>query len=1080
MSRWATRFLPMLALLMALSSLAAQEGNPGERRRDLPARKGPHAISGQDRPDLRRDWNLFWFGGLASPDYLDFKNRQAAAETRRWGHLLPQGSGKFLPSAGPANPSSPQPTAQPAVQPAAAVSGPTWVNLGPTANLTTSSFPDIDSGRPVAIVPHPTLATLYLATSGGGVFRCDNADPASTTDWTWVPITDGLPSSGSSGNVAVGAMAMSPANASVLYLGAGDMQDATGRGFYTSTNGGSTWTAATGLGNATRSYAILPVDANVVLWGTDDGLKISTNGGASFTAVSGGPATGKARSIQKFSISDFICTMQDSTDVGTIYYSTSSGTSWTAATVTGLGFTAANTGRITVAAAGDGATAYAIVENMTNSASSVVAPGVLKTSDKGHTWAWVTPTTAPFTTYVGNPSSTGDKGDGGQGWYNHMITVDPANPAHLFIGSNLAAWRSMDGGLNWTQLTHWYGYGHVYAHADFHAAAWSANGSTLYLANDGGLCIVRNPFLSPVPTGTTILPSVVTFIDNRRNLGLVSHMVYHIGSTAATSPADSKWRIILGMQDNGTRVRQPNTPGGTLTGTEGTFEDRIGGDGFGTLIHPTNGDLMLGSVYYTDIYRSTNGGASAFSESISGITEANNKNFAPFAPKLVSGDTAHPNTVYTSTNGKVYQSLDFGSSWTALGTTGLPAPLDMSSTTTPTPTPLFIRNLNAAAGNPNALGIAANQSRVYLSYSGGASWSQVAGASGAPLPGSASYLSCIEFDRTNSAIVYVGSVAPVATANHLWKSTNGGVTWTAIDVANGFPSGIPVHVVKVHPQNSQTLYAGTDFGVYISIDGGISWSRFGGNLPLVAVRDLYVSPDGSLLRAATYGRGVWELQAPQLSVSLDKTTATVNPSATTTFTATVTNYATDNKVNWTVSTGGGAVSPTQTASGSATTYTAPATVGVYTVTAASNESATATASATVNVYNPTSVAVSVAPTTKTLVTGGSFTFTASVTNAPSTAVAWSVSGGAITQGGVYTAPTTAGTYTVTATSVWSASATGTATVIVKSLDLNGDNTVDLRDLLFFAKYYGTTNAACDLNGDGTVDDADLAILLAGL
>jgi len=1081
MNRWAIRILPLLALLTALSSLAAQEENPGERRRDLPARKGPHAISGQDRPDLRRDWNLFWFGGLASPDYLDFKNHQAAAEVRRWGHLLPQGpAAKLLPSAGPANPSSPQPTAQPAVQLAVSGSGPAWVNLGPTANLITSSFPDIDSGRPVAIVPHPTLTTLYLATSGGGVFRCDNADPASTTDWTWVPITDGLPSSGSSGNVAVGAFAMSPANPSVLYLGAGDMQDATGRGFYTSTNGGSTWTAATGLGNAARSYAILPVDANVVLWGTDDGLKISTNGGASFAAVSGGPATGKARSIQKFSTSDFICTMQDSADVGAIYFSTSGGTSWTAATITGLSFTAANTGRITVAAAGDGVTAYAILENMTNSASSVVAPGVLKTSDKGHTWAWVTPTTAPFTTFLKDPTNKYDGGDGGQGWYNHMITVDPANPTYLFIGSNLAAWRSMDGGLNWTQLTHWYGYGHVYAHADFHAAAWSASGSTLYLANDGGLCIVRNPYLSPVPTGTGYVASVVTFIDNRRNKGLVSHMVYNVGSTASASPADSKWRITLGMQDNGTRVRQPNTSGGTLTGTEGTFEDRIGGDGFATLIHPANGDLMLGSMYYTDIYRSTDGGASNFSESISGITEANDKNFAPFAPKLVSGDTAHPNTVYTSTNGKVYQSLNFGSSWTALGTIGLPAPLDASSTTTPTPTPLFIRNLNAAAGDPNALGLAGNQSRVYLSYTGGSAWSQVAGSPAAALPGSSSYLSCIEFDRANSATVYVGSVAPVATANHLWKSTNSGASWTAIDVANGFPFGIPVHVVKADPLTAQKVYVGTDFGVYVSSNGGSTWSRFGSNLPLVAVRDLYVAPDGSFLRAATYGRGVWELQAPQLSVSLDKTTTTVNPSTTTTFTATVTNYATDNKVNWTVSTGGGAVSPTQTASGSATTYTAPATPGIYTVTAASNESATAAASATVNVYNPASVTVSVTPTTKTLVTGGSFTFTASVINAPGTAVTWSTTGGSITSGGAYTAPATAGTYTITATSVWSASATGSATVIVKSLDLNGDNTVDLRDLLFFAKYYGTTNAACDLNGDGTVADADLAILLAGL
>jgi hypothetical protein len=49
-----------------------------------------------------------------------------------------------------------------------------------------------------------------------------------------------------------------------------------------------------------------------------------------------------------------------------------------------------------------------------------------------------------------------------------------------------------------------------------------------------------------------------------------------------------------------------------------------------------------------------------------------------------------------------------------------------------------------------------------------------------------------------------------------------------------------------------------------------------------------------------------------------------------------------------------------------------------------------------------------------------------------------------------------------------------------SLDLNGDGTTDMRDLLYFSKFYGTTTATCDLNSDGTVNDADLALLLAGL
>lgn len=900
MNHRATKFLALLLLSATLQGLAAQEGNPGQRRMDLPYRRSPHALGGHDRADLRREWNLFWFGGKASPAYLDYKNQLAGQQARLW-------APRHLPSTG----SSAQSLDGGALS-AALATGPTgiggtWTNLGPFSQLT-STTPDIDSGRPVAIVAHPTAPTLYLATSGGGVFRCDNADPASTTDWTWTSVTDALPTSSSGGNVSVGALAMSPVDPNTLYLGAGDFFDAEGRGFFKTTDGGASWTAAplSSLGSATRSYAILPLDASRILWATNAGLRISTDGGSTFTAANGGPATGQAWSLQKVTVADLLCSVEvtpanAANGTGSIYYSTDAGASWTLATLPSLAFTP---GRITIRAAGDGATAYAILEDTTNS-STTVARGVLKSTDKGASWTWLAAPTVTGGLFQGTGPSMSS--DGGQGWYNHGLAVDPNNPSRIFVGANLALYRSVDGGLSWVQLTHWYGSGHVYAHADFQSTAWSADGATLYVANDGGLAVVRDPFRATIPTSSYDL----SFLDNRRNKGLASHLAYNVGSTTATSPSDARWRISLGLQDNGTRLRLPNTAGGALTGTEGAFEDRIGGDGFATLFHPVDGNLVLGSLYYTDIYKATDGGATptSFAESISGIAEANNKDLAPFAPYLAPGDKARPSVVYTSTNGKVYQSTNFGGVWAPLGTSGLPAPLDMSSTTTTNE--LFIRNLAASASDPNTLGIAANQSRVYLTSSGGSSWIK-----GGTLPGSASYLSCIEFDRTTPTTVYVGSVAPSSTANHLWKSTNGGSSWTAIDgsptASNGFPFGIPVHVVKADPLVANKVYVGTDFGVYMTSDGGASWARFGGNLPLVATRDLYVAPDGTFLRAATFGRGVWEIRT------------------------------------------------------------------------------------------------------------------------------------------------------------------------ALNLDLNGDGVVDLRDLLFFSKFYGTTNPTCDLNGDGTVDDQDLKTLLGGL
>jgi hypothetical protein len=1146
-----TRFLTTLTLLLT-APLTSEDLGPRPSPKKLLGRPSIAPDTGLDQPDLREAWDLFWFGGRLSPSYMDYKNTLAAQEMQRWGHLT------VRPQAAGTSSSSIVPTAA-----APTGTGGTWVNLGPTSNttLTHPSPYDIDSGRPVAILANPVIpTTLYLATSGGGVFECTNANLSTTSDWTWTPITDGLPSSGSSGNISLGAMAMDPINTQVLYIGLGDAFDSEGRGCFKSTDGGTTWTAATGLGNATISYDILPLTSTLVFWGTNDGLKVSSNGGASFATVSSGPVSGLAWTVKTLNASDLVCSAETiESGPGSIYYSHDSGTTWQGATLPSTGFPI---GRITLATSpADASTVWGICENITNGSTgaTTVGPGFLKSTTKGATWTWVTPSPAPFTSYVGGGSS--DTGDGGQGFYNQLLTVAPGNVNELFLAANLAAWRSLDGGGTCAQLSHWYGYGHAYSHADFHAATWSGDGATLYVANDGGLSIFRDPFRPTIPSTSGPVTTDITFIDNHRNKGLTSHLVYNVGSTAATAPADSKWRISLGTQDDGTRIRQPNTPGGSLTGSEGAFDDRIGGDGFATLIHPADGTQMLGSIYYTDIYKSTDGGQS-FTESITGITEANSSTKAPFQPRLAQGDGAHPNTVYTATNGTVYLSTNFGSSWTALPTTNLP-PGGTNATSDP-PTALYIRNFGAAPNDPNALGIAANQGRVYLSYNGGSSWTQAG-----PLPNNGTYTSSICFDQTNSQVVYVSSVAPVATNNHLWKSTNGGSSWTAIDgsatSSNGMPFGIPIHVVRPDPATPSKVYVGTDFGVYYSTNGGTSWNRFGSNLPMVAVRDLYLAPDGSLIRAATFGRGIWELQSSSANpaVSLAPTSAVMVNSGTQAFTPTETS-GTANTVTWSAITGTIGAGPT--ASGTPQTYTAPGsgtsdtltvvtvdtpqaqtsaaitlvapssvTVSVspaavdlltgtgtqsftasvspltntavlwsgtgvnasglfgatglaantYSVTATSQAAPSRSSTASVNLIAPSSITVSVSPASTALGIGATQTFTATVTGPTQTAnraVTWSTSGGGtITTNGVLTA-TAPGSFTVTATNAFSG-VTGTATVAInaaKPLDLNHDGVVDLRDLLFFAKYYGTANTDSDLNGDGIVDDQDLALLIAGL
>jgi len=63
----------------------------------------------------------------------------------------------------------------------------------------------------------------------------------------------------------------------------------------------------------------------------------------------------------------------------------------------------------------------------------------------------------------------------------------------------------------------------------------------------------------------------------------------------------------------------------------------------------------------------------------------------------------------------------------------------------------------------------------------------------------------------------------------------------------------------VSPVDKNTVYAATFLGVYRTVNGGVSWSRFGAGLPFVEVDDIYIAPDASFLRVASFGRGVWEI-----------------------------------------------------------------------------------------------------------------------------------------------------------------------------------------------------------------------------
>ena len=688
-------------------------------------------------------------------------------------------------------------------------SGPTWTNIGPTkANYETNggTLNVSDSGRVNAIVTDPANpSTIYVAFSGGGVWKSTDGGAF------WQAKTETL------GSLSVGALEMDPNDANTLYLGLGDPFDGTGIGMVKSTDGGDTWSDPVFLGTSTviSDIQVVPGNSNIVLAATNQGLFRSTDAGATFSNIAIVPAAGGVPVVWSLAWgggSNFVLSLLGGTSDGEIWRSADSGATWTRST--GL---AAGIGRISLDAAPSNRTVMYATAAKPSGAGATDLVNIYKSTDDGLTWTGVATNGSSFKNYTNTNSESSSISQllRGQGWYNHMTLVSPTDPNVAYFGGALLMAKTTDGGATFSQATNWLAqFGLPYVHADFHAGHVSSNG-TLYVGTDGGIFASSNG-------GTTFTDTL--------NEGIASHLVYQVGSSPANRNA-----VIVGLQDNGTRVRD---------GSTSVFNQTIGGDGFGCNINRSNANLMLGSLYYERIQKSTNGGLS-FSSACSGIAECNNANTAPFVTRLSpwAGDVTG-NTLYTYSNAKVYKTVNYAGSWAPLGTTGLPT------------SGLFLRGVGSSPENPQVLGVVANGGRVFLSKDGGTTWAAPTGA----LPNNGLSLSWISFDPRKQGAVYVASVAPNQTASHLWKSTNFGASWSAIDSqASGFPAGIPVNTLVVDPVSPGTLYAGTHLGVYTSHDGGNSWTRYGTGMPLVNVTDLYVASDDSVVRAATYGRSVWEL-----------------------------------------------------------------------------------------------------------------------------------------------------------------------------------------------------------------------------
>jgi photosystem II stability/assembly factor-like uncharacterized protein len=762
---------------------------------------------------------------------------------------------------------------------------------------------------------------------------------------SWTALTDTQPS------LAVGSIAIDPNNTSIIYVGTGEQNYAQdsyyGAGILKSINGGSTWTQLTGTGvgfvppasdpTFIGGVAVEPGNSNVVLaavglagninFGQTGYVARSTDGGSTWTKVLAASGNNAANAV-----------FFDPVNAGVAYAaiqnkgvfrSADGGATWTFLAGTGSNlFPTSNVGRIALAIA---------PSSPTTLYASVGIPfstllGIWKTTDSGTNWTKV--------------SGTLQYCPEGQCWYNNAIVVDPANANIVYAGGdtdnsgNTQVYRSTNAGSTWALVPN-----NNQLHTDLHALTFSADGSVLYVGNDGGAWKTTTP--TAASFSWISLNSTLEITQFYANLGI--------------HPTNAQI-IFGGTQDNGVE---------SSTATV-TWNEVDCGDGSSAAIDYNHTSTVYDNCNRINIFKSTTGGGSgSFASAQSGITTSDR---VTFIPPLVM-DPVNPSILYFGTF-RIYQTTNGASSWTAI-----------SPDLTGGDTGFFgnIESIAVAKSNNNVVYVGMNDGKAQFTNNALAatpSWTNISTG----LPGRA--VTAIAIDPTNAANVFVATSG--FGTGHVFQSTTSGTTWT--NISGNLPN-VPVNAIVFDPDIANTLYIGTDVGVMKTNDGGTTWSTLVTGLPNVAVLGLGLQESNRLLFAGTHGRGVWELSIP--AVALTGTTTTVasnaNPSVfgqSVTFTATVTKTGGTGTPSGTVTFKDGSTTlGTGTLSSGSATFTRSAlTVATHSITAVyggdSNFSGSSS-SALSQVVNPDATTTTAMTSVSPSVFGQTVTFTAIVSaNAP--------------------------------------------------------------------------------------------------
>ncbi|NNE03354.1 MAG: hypothetical protein HKN52_09330 [Eudoraea sp.] len=678
------------------------------------------------------------------------------------------------------------------------------------------------------IVTEP--GTFYFGATGGGVWK--------TTDYgtSWNNISDGFFKTPS-----IGAISVAQNDGNIVYVGTGTdglrSNTIEGKGMYKSIDGGATWEEI-GLAKAGQIGAVRihPQDHNTVYVAaignafksnSERGIYKTTDGGNSwkkilfvsdktgFSDIEMMPSNPNIlyASAWKAERKPWTIISGGTMAEGGIYKSIDGGESWKPVK---NGLPKDLIGKIDLEiCAADSSIVYALVE----------APGkeggLYKSTDQGESFKQISShngiRTRPF--------------------YYTNLKANPKDPNMLYAMAT-GYYKSVDGGKNWDRLSP--------PHGDNHDMWINPNNPDLFIqSNDGG--------------------------------ANVTHTGGKTWSTQYNQPTAEIYQVAVdnqypywlygGMQDNYTTVAVPSmAPFGVQLSGLGYIQNTGGCETGPAIPHPTNPDIVYSNCKgkFT-VYNKKTGTEKSYFVGAAFMYGHNPKDlkyrFQRVSPIHVS---PHNASVIYHTSQYVHKTTNEGVTWETISPdltafekdkqviSGSPITRDITGEE-------FYSTIYAIRESPlveGLLWVGANDGPVHVSRDGGKTWVDVT-PKGLPAGGR---VDAVEPSPHNPAKAYISVLRYQLgdTKPYIYKTENYGKSWTLLTPGtNGIPKDYPTRVVREDPEKEGLLFAGTEYGMFVSMDDGAQWKSFQQNLPVTPITDMKIHRGDLVL--STMGRSFWIL-----------------------------------------------------------------------------------------------------------------------------------------------------------------------------------------------------------------------------